>query len=123
MVGVMKDLILFIEDVVIREIPYEFGIRDISFYNYNPDAPLDEASIIGEVQRGRKFVNNRGEKVVLAASDKVQKTIGLMFGVFNVQQEIINGQRDRINEQGAEINIIRKMGFWQRLKYLFRGYN
>lgn len=96
----------------------------------------EEQEVTKEMVIGRKFINIEGKSLCIGIAKEVQKALGLPFEAFEDMNILIERQQNTIYSMGTKqreaitkINkyqkIISKLGranFWDRLKYLFKGY-
>ena len=111
---------------------YPFGATGTTF--------AEDKMITTEEIKGRQFVNERGETVVIGWNKDTQDVLGLPFRVFeeygnriDEQARLIEHLREKNHrlegkvheyvaystEKTRKINAVRGMTFWQRLKFLF----
>lgn len=88
------------------------------------NAKAEDFSIEEEIVRGTRFVNNRGEEVVIGMSKKVQEAIGLPMSVFEGQEftiESLSREVSRLRKHKWELHEelleFKHMDFWKRLKF------
>ena len=81
-----------------------------------------------EVIKGQRFVNDRGEVVVLGFSKDVERTIGLAFKSLETMNEQLASyqcqsynQREKIITLRQKILIMNNMNWLERLTFLFTG--
>lgn len=81
-----------------------------------------------EFIQGRRFVDERGNILVIGMTSEVQKTLGVPFDA--IENMMASLERYRIEEVYLKSNINRyqscisklgRTGFWKRLKFLFTG--
>lgn len=82
-----------------------------------------EAKVAQELVRGRRFRRpNDGTDIVIGCSNQAQDVIGLQYEAW----ESLEKDRDHWHTQCVasrlKIDSIKKAGFWERLKWLLRGY-
>lgn len=125
-------LIIGIETIEVPGHSYEYGD---GFHNrpqirpYRPeDKPIEEESYRREFIQGRRFVDERGNILVIGMTSKVRKTLGIPFDcIENMGAEIERYQAERvrfisdINRYQTCISKLGRTGFWRRLKFLFTG--
>ena len=100
-------------------------------YKYDPDPYMlvndgelaIEKAVVRELVRGEEFVNERGERVIVGWSEDVQKLIGLPFRAFENMRVSMKQIDDRNYKLRLQIEAIKNMTFWNRLKMLFSGYH
>lgn len=90
--------------------------------------PVKESPYKREFIQGRRFVDERGNILVIGMTSEVQKTLGVPFDA--VENMMASIERYRIEEVYLKSNINRyqscisklgRTGFWKRLKFLFTG--
>jgi len=82
-----------------------------------PDDFIKDEDIFKEAIEGRYFtwfLDGERHEVCIGWSNEVQKALGLPFEVFNKQEEALLAYRALLHKYEG-------MGFWQRLKFLFKG--
>lgn len=87
--------------------------------------PSDEEilapEVVDELITARTFVGPTGKRVRLGLSKDVQEVLGLPFGAF----EGMSNELEKARNAGVHLLKwkwdVQKMGFWSRLRFLFKG--
>jgi hypothetical protein len=133
---------LVIKDVDVIEVDLDDYHR-IHRFDYSDHSWIDKGHFIDTVTTedilGRRFVNQRGETVVMGCSKKVEETIGLAFEVFDstvcAKDRELHTARDEIcrlenRSQALERKVktlsqrlgnVRHAPWYKRLKWVFTG--
>ena len=72
-----------------------------------------------EICYGRRFVNVKGEEVILGISKKAQDVLGLPFKHFESMQNQISELQEQHFNDSVFIKNIMMLNFWGRLKFAF----
>lgn len=97
-----------------------------SVEDYEKDLKVERAVLVG-----RKFVNARGEKVVLAFSPQVEETLGLPFETFeSMRRDVIEARRNEakaikaaetiINADFIQLQALAFMSLWRSVKQMIQ---
>lgn len=132
---------ILVKDVVLHEMntdsPWEMVHMDNSkMYNLQDENKEvdynDPIEVTKERIKKRNFFNDKGEHIVLGWTQRVQDYIDIPINCLieeneNKEETIevlraeIHGLRFIISERGHELSQYKNMGFWARLKFLFKG--
>jgi hypothetical protein len=96
--------------------------KGMEFVKVDAGADVRPLEVAYELVTGRRFVNSRGEEICIGMAKDVQHILGLPFDAFermDYDLKVAQGIRMRLRQ---ELDDIKKMNFWQRLKCLFRGF-
>ena len=78
--------------------------------------------VTNEMVHGTRFRNSNGLDVCIGMTQQVQDLIGLPFEAFSNMEATILGMKLKITALLKELDEFKTMGFFGRLKFLFRGY-
>ena len=114
-------------DVPGNECEYGFP-KNPMMRSYGPGDVPAENSYKREFIHGRRFVDVRGNILVIGMTSEVQKTLGVPFDIMEgMGAEIERYRVERvhlisdINRYQFCISKLGRTGFWKRLKFLFTG--
>lgn len=132
---------LLIKDVEMENVSGDFAeIITPDFNMHDPEYKAKKIKYIKETIYGTKFINERGQKICIGTTQKVQDTIGLCFGAFENQGNRIFDQKNHIirllginkrlenkyenclkenHNLKMTIDNIKKMNSFNKLKWLF----
>lgn len=115
---------ILITDITVQVLDNDFQckiahpLENIPLRSADPLANKVEFQFQEEIINGDRFVNARGEVVVLGMSDKARKTIGIYAQYIND----LNWFNHVIDQERMELyRRIKDSSFLKRLKYLFTG--
>jgi hypothetical protein len=133
---------LVIKDVDVIEVDLDDYHR-IHRFDYSDHSWIDKGHFIDTVTTeyilGRRFVNQRGETVVMGCSKRVQETIGLVFEVFENQKRDNNVRlhqarsdsiafagraavlETKVKSLSKRLGNVRHAPWYKRLKWVFTG--
>ena len=124
-------VIIGIETINVPGHGYEYGhgFRKPGIIPCRPgDRPIEEDSYKREFIQGRRFVDGKGNILVIGMTSEVRKTLGIPFdAIENMGAEIERYQAERvrfiahINRYQTCISKLGRTGFLKRLKFLFTG--
>ena len=119
---------------LIKDIEIAITPDDVARVAKEPEIDLRKVDVMeplvfsSEIVKGKGFVNNDGETIVLGATEKVQKILGLPFECFeNMSRTIDNLKQEcgflqlRYRSTHIQLDNVMNAGFWRRLKWLFTG--
>lgn len=115
-------------DVPGNEFQYGFNARPGIILCDAGYAPAKESPYKREFIHGRRFVDVRGNILVIGMTSEVQKTLGVPFDIMEGMGAEIERYRvervhliSNINRYQTCISKLGRTGFWKRLKFLFTG--
>jgi len=91
-------------------------------YPYDGDMSQEMVEVTNEMVHGTRFRNSNGLDVCIGMTQQVQDLIGLPFEAFSNMEATILGMKLKITALLKELDEFKTMGFFGRLKFLFRGY-
>lgn len=83
---------------------------------------LLETKVAKEIIKGRRFINpQNGIDVVLGASNEVGDLIGLQYEAWETQIKNYTSLQNKHHIISKELNDIKMLNFWGRIKFIFTG--